>query len=225
MATWPGYLAAKRKHLPQPSRRRGRWPDGHRRNRRFLWARHRAIFWCAKAAGASCPRPAPRASAGGVYVADGVLHDETGGDDPALDLRPIATLPGRHNWQNAACAWAAARAAGAAPDAIARAMASYPGLAHRQERIAEVNGVAFVNDSKATNGESAARALDCYDNIYWIVGGQAKSDGLAPTLDHLARVRRAYVIGEAADALRRRARRARAGAPVGHAGARRPRRL
>ncbi len=136
---------------------------------------------------------------GGVYVADGVLHDETGGGDPALDIRPIATLPGRHNWQNAACAWAAARAAGAVAADVARAMASYPGLAHRQERIAEINGVTFVNDSKATNGESAARAIECYDNIYWIVGGKPKSDGLIPTLDRLAPVRRAYAIGEAAD--------------------------
>ncbi len=135
---------------------------------------------------------------GGVYVADGVLHDETGGGDPKLDLRPIATLPGRHNWQNAACAWAAARAAGADAAGIAAAMARYPGLAHRQERIAAVNNIAFVNDSKATNGESAARALECYDNIYWIVGGQAKSDGLAPCLDRLAPVRRAYAIGAAA---------------------------
>ncbi len=136
---------------------------------------------------------------GGVYVTDGVLHDETGGDDPALEIGAIATLPGRHNWQNAACAWAAARAAGAAPEDIAAAMATYPGLAHRQEWIAEIRGVAFVNNSKATNGKSAARALDCYDNIYWIIGGQAKSDGLAPTLDHLAPVRQAYAIGAAAD--------------------------
>jgi UDP-N-acetylmuramoylalanine--D-glutamate ligase len=72
-------------------------------------------------------------------------------------------------------------------------------LPHRQERIAEIGGVSFVNDSKATNGDSAARALACYEAIYWIAGGKAKDDGLGKSLEWLQAVRRAYLIGEAAE--------------------------
>jgi len=136
---------------------------------------------------------------GGIYVMDGVLYDETLGADSAVaDLHRAAALPGTHNWQNAAAAYAAARAAGASAEDIARGIETYPGLPHRQERLGEVAGVAFVNDSKATNGESAARALACYEAIYWIAGGRAKADGLGPAVDWLHGVRRAYLIGEAA---------------------------
>jgi UDP-N-acetylmuramoylalanine--D-glutamate ligase len=137
---------------------------------------------------------------GGVYVLDGVLHDETAGAARAvMDLRAATTLPGLHNWQNAAAAYAAARAAGASPADIARGLTTYPGLPHRQERIGEVQGVAFINDSKATNGDSAANALACYEAIYWIAGGKPKDDGLGRAVEWLQGVRRAYLIGEAAE--------------------------
>jgi UDP-N-acetylmuramoylalanine--D-glutamate ligase len=137
---------------------------------------------------------------GGVYVIDGLLYDETAGaGGPVIDLRGAPNLPGTHNWQNAAAAYAAAHAAGASPEAISRGLATYPGLPHRQERIAEIKGVTFVNDSKATNGDSAARALACYEAIYWIAGGKPKDDGLGKSLEWLQAVRRAYLIGEAAE--------------------------
>ena len=141
------------------------------------------------------------AVAGGVYVEAGILIDDTDGKTVSvIDLRPVATLPGRHNGQNTAAAYAAARAAGIRPDAIATAIHTYPGLAHRQERIAVIDDIAYVNDSKATNADAAARALVCYDCIFWIAGGQAKAGGITAVEPHLSRVRRAFLIGEAADA-------------------------
>ncbi len=135
----------------------------------------------------------------GVYVKDAHLVDAT--LDPALnvfDLENAPTLQGTHNWQNAAAAYAVARAFKIAQGDFAEALETFPGLAHRQEIVLEIGPVLFVNDSKATNGASAARALASYDNIYWIVGGKAKDDGLTATMAQLDRVKRAYLIGEAA---------------------------
>src|SRR5690606_11406585 len=114
----------------------------------------------------------------GVFVADGILYDALLGAADLCDLRAIPTLPGSHNWQNAAAAYAVARAIGIAPDGIIAALARYPGLPHRMEQVALIGGVRYVNDSKATNVEAAARALACYDTIYWIAGGQSKGEGL-----------------------------------------------
>ena len=133
----------------------------------------------------------------GVFVRDGMLFDEEGA---VIDLRLIRTLPGEHNWQNAAAAYTALLALGMDRDAIADAMRSYPGLPHRQEMVAEVDGVRFVNDSKATNADAAARALGSYDSVYWIAGGRPKEDGLSAVLPFLERVRHVYLIGEAEDA-------------------------
>jgi UDP-N-acetylmuramoylalanine--D-glutamate ligase len=113
-------------------------------------------------------------------------------------LRSIATLPGAHNWQNAAAAYAVSRALGMDAATIAGRMAGFPGLAHRQELVATIGGVRYVNDSKATNGAAAARALACYETIHWIAGGVAKEDGLAPVTPYLGHVAHAYLIGEAA---------------------------
>jgi len=136
---------------------------------------------------------------GGVYATDGVLIDDTDGAAvPALDLRAVATLPGRHNWQNAAAAYAAARAIGIAPPVIAQCIRSYPGLKHRQEQVTVVDGIRFINDSKATNADAAAKALASYDTIYWIAGGKPKEGGLDVLYPHLGRVRRGFLIGEAA---------------------------
>ena len=116
-----------------------------------------------------------------------------------LSLDSAVALPGVHNAQNAAAAFAAARALGLDPDRVAQAIASYPGLAHRQERVATVDGVLFVNDSKATNGDAASKALACYDSIYWIAGGLAKEGGIAGLDPFWPRIRHAYLIGKAAD--------------------------
>jgi UDP-N-acetylmuramoylalanine--D-glutamate ligase len=138
--------------------------------------------------------------ADGVYVADGILIDDQNGDaKPVVDLSSIVTLTGRHNWQNAAAAYAAACALGLDSTLIATAFESYPGLPHRLELVAMIDGVRYINDSKATNGEAAAVALACFGSIYWIAGGQAKEDGLTPTLNALGGVHAAFLIGEAQD--------------------------
>jgi UDP-N-acetylmuramoylalanine--D-glutamate ligase len=107
------------------------------------------------------------------------------------------SLQGPHNGQNVVAAVAAARALGIGDAAIAKALLSYHGLPHRMERVAERNGVLFVNDSKATNPNSAAPALAAYPKIHWILGGLPKSDDLDPCEPFLDHVRAAYTIGEA----------------------------
>ncbi len=136
---------------------------------------------------------------GGVFVVDGHLVDDTTGSaESVIDVTRLPRLPGRHNWQNIAAAYAAACALGLARGEIAAGIASFPGLAHRQETIATVAGARYVNDSKATNADAAATALACYDNIYWIAGGIAKEGGIAALAPLFPRVRRAFLIGQAA---------------------------
>jgi len=137
---------------------------------------------------------------GGVWVEDGRLIDGLDGDGTmVLDLREAPALPGIHNWQNAAAAYAAARAAGVGREAAVAAIRSFPGLRHRQELVAEIGGIRFVNDSKATNADAAVRALACYRPIYWIAGGRPKPGGLAGVEPELHRVAHAFLIGEASD--------------------------
>jgi UDP-N-acetylmuramoylalanine--D-glutamate ligase len=126
----------------------------------------------------------------------GVLHEPAGTE---FDLSGFTHLRGAHNWQNAACAWGAMRSLGLKPDAVAAAMATFPGLAHRMEILAQRGRVLFVNDSKATNADAAARALATFDPIYWIAGGQAKSGGIEKLADHFPGIAKAYLIGESAD--------------------------
>ncbi|MFQ5351433.1 MAG: UDP-N-acetylmuramoyl-L-alanine--D-glutamate ligase, partial [Thermoanaerobaculia bacterium] len=138
---------------------------------------------------------------GGVYVKDGWLVDDTRGHrERTINLAGIPTLPGSHNAQNAAAAYAAAAAVGMDRETAARRMSAYPGLAHRQELVDVVDGVLFVNDSKATNAEATARALDTYDKVYWIAGGRAKEGGIASLRQYFPRIRHAYLIGETGEA-------------------------
>ncbi|MEP3113582.1 UDP-N-acetylmuramoyl-L-alanine--D-glutamate ligase [Nisaea sp.] len=120
------------------------------------------------------------------------------GGETLHDLSAAHTLPGAHNHQNAAAAFAAARAAGIGGDVIAQAINSFPGLAHRQELVTECGGVRYVNDSKATNADATERALGCYAPIYWVAGGLAKEGGIAPLKPYFPRIRHAFLIGEAA---------------------------
>ena len=116
------------------------------------------------------------------------------------DLPAEPSLPGGHNRENAVAATAAARAAGVPDEAIAEALLSFPGVAHRLELVAELDGVRFVNDSKATNTAAARRALAAYDApVHVILGGSRKGESFAE-LAHEARGR-AYLIGETADEL------------------------
>lgn len=116
----------------------------------------------------------------------------------SIDLRPIPGLPGAHNHQNAACAYAACRSLGLAPRQIEAGFASFKGLPHRSQIVGTANGVTFVNDSKATNVDSAAKALQAFDRIRWIAGGLEKEGGLAALTPHLGGVRKAYLIGRSA---------------------------
>jgi UDP-N-acetylmuramoylalanine--D-glutamate ligase len=136
---------------------------------------------------------------GGVYIRAGHLIDDLDGKAAIiLDLKDAPHLPGSHNAQNAAAGYAAARMLGVDSAACAAGIKSFPGLAHRQELIATIDGVRYVNDSKATNADAAEKALACYDDIYWITGGRAKEDGIDALAPLFPRIRRAFLIGEAA---------------------------
>jgi UDP-N-acetylmuramoylalanine--D-glutamate ligase len=115
------------------------------------------------------------------------------------DVSGIGSLRGLHNAQNAACATAAALALGIDPAAIQAGLRSFPGLAHRMEEVGRRGHVLFVNDSKATNADSAAQALACFNDIFWIAGGKAKTGGIESLRKFFPRIRKAYLIGEAAD--------------------------
>jgi len=118
----------------------------------------------------------------------------------SVDLRAIKGLPGVHNHQNACCAYAACRSLGLAPKMIEEAMRTFKGLPHRSQVIAEAGGVAYVNDSKATNVDAALMALMAFKNIRWICGGLEKDGGLSGLKQGLPHVAKAYVIGREAAA-------------------------
>jgi UDP-N-acetylmuramoylalanine--D-glutamate ligase len=124
-------------------------------------------------------------------------HREILEDYPPGNQSLWPSLQGPHNLQNAELASSVAQALGVPLDTIHDAFRTYPGLPHRMEHIREIDGVLFVNDSKATNAEAAAPALAAYPRIRWIVGGQAKSEDLGAMVDHLDHVVTAYTIGEA----------------------------
>ncbi|VBB68879.1 UDP-N-acetylmuramoylalanine--D-glutamate ligase [invertebrate metagenome] len=137
----------------------------------------------------------------GVHVRDGFLWDHTNGGTTAVaNLATAMALPGQHNQQNAAAAFATARVLGIKPSVIAAALQTFPGLAHRQELVAVIDGVRYVNDSKATNADAAEKAMTCYDTLYWIAGGQAKEGGITALAPFFSRVRHAFLIGEASPA-------------------------
>jgi UDP-N-acetylmuramoylalanine--D-glutamate ligase len=141
-----------------------------------------------------------RPLARGLYVdAERTLWVAHAGKERRIaDLNGIGALRGAHNAQNAACATAAALALGISPEAIAHALSTFPGLAHRMEQVGRKDAVLFVNDSKATNADAAARALASFDDIFWIAGGVPKAGGIADLAPYFARIRKAYLIGEAA---------------------------
>ncbi len=136
----------------------------------------------------------------GVYVQDGILFDCLGEREIRVgDLAGADALRGTHNWQNAAAAYAAARYFGHKSGDILAALKSFPGLAHRMEPLAKIGPVRFVNDSKGTNADAAAHALQSYNNIFWIAGGRAKSGGIESLMPFFGRIRHAFLIGEAAE--------------------------
>ena len=146
------------------------------------------------------PMSVERRLADGVSGPDGVITLKRQGEEIArIDLGGARALRGKHNWQNACAALAACAALGLDEASIAAGMMSFPGLAHRMEEVGRLGKVIFINDSKATNADAAGRALAAFPAIYWIAGGRPKAGGIAELAPLFAHVRRAYLIGEAAD--------------------------
>lgn len=134
-----------------------------------------------------------------VFARKGFLAEwRKGRQIASIDLRAVAGLPGAHNHQNACAAYGAARALGIAPKLIEGALQSFAGLAHRSQLVGERAGVRFVNDSKATNADAAAKALQAFARIRWIAGGQGKEGGIAGLQPHFGSVVKAYLIGQSA---------------------------
>jgi UDP-N-acetylmuramoylalanine--D-glutamate ligase len=124
--------------------------------------------------------------------ADFCLRDAAG---VIADLRNARALPGRHNAQNAAAVFALARKLGLDDTTIRAGIGNFPGLPHRQELIGEIDGVRYINDSKATNADAASRALSCYDKIIWIAGGIAKEGGIESLKPFFPRIAHSLLIG------------------------------
>ena len=142
--------------------------------------------------------------ADGITVRNGVIATVAAGAEEAVaSLDGIKTLRGAHNAQNAAAAVAVVRILGLDNRTIAGGLASFPGLPHRLEEVGRIGRVIFVNDSKATNADAAARALSSFNHIYWIVGGRPKSDGIAGLESLFPRVAKAFLIGESAETFAR----------------------
>ena len=146
------------------------------------------------------PISAGKAMGRGVYALQGVLYDATGERVVEVaDILRARSLPGRHNWQNAAAAYAAARAIGIPMQDAVDGLMTFPGLAHRMETVGKLGKVRFVNDSKATNADAARQAMSSYPKFYWIAGGVAKAGGIDDLKDLFPRIAKAYLIGEAAE--------------------------
>lgn len=130
---------------------------------------------------------------------DGLLKDRYYGGFE-YDLKQIPRLKGRHNWQNIAAAYAVLRYFDLKPEKIMEAVHSFPGLPHRLEVVGKRNDITFINDSKATNADAAERALEPFDDIYWILGGKPKSGGIDSLERFFPKVVHAFLIGEAQQA-------------------------
>lgn len=137
---------------------------------------------------------------------EGVFADGTaivlargGTHDKLFDVDSVASLKGAHNAQNVCAVVASLLKLGADPTQLGAAICSFPGLAHRMEPVGTIANVAFVNDSKATNADAAARALGSYQRIYWIAGGRAKSDGIDGLNGFFSQIVKTYLVGEAED--------------------------
>ncbi len=162
--------------------------------------------WCAAAADrieragkrlvrVSVRRPLPD----GLYVEAEKIMQAAGGTARAIaHIGSIGSLRGVHNAQNAACSVGVALTLGLSTQSIQQGLVSFPGLAHRMEQVGRQGRVLFVNDSKATNADSTAQALACFSDMFWIAGGKPKTGGLSTLTGFFPRIRKAYLIGEAA---------------------------
>jgi UDP-N-acetylmuramoylalanine--D-glutamate ligase len=136
----------------------------------------------------------------GVFADGEALVGVTGTDAaPLANLSGIGSLRGAHNAQNAAAAVAIALALNVSPDEIRSGLHTFPGLPHRMEEVGRIGDALFINDSKATNADSTEKALRSFDDIFWILGGKAKEGGIEPLAPYFPKIRKAYLIGAAAD--------------------------
>lgn len=143
---------------------------------------------------------AKRPLASGIYAADATLYSVSdAGVTSVAGLHGIGSLRGAHNAENAAAAVATVRALGIDNATIAGGLVSFAGLPHRMEEVGRRGRVLFVNDSKATNADAAAKALASFERIYWIAGGRQKEGGIESLTDFFPRIAKAYLIGEAAE--------------------------
>jgi UDP-N-acetylmuramoylalanine--D-glutamate ligase len=137
--------------------------------------------------------------ADGIYVEyETILRASGGARSEIARLGGIGSLRGLHNAQNAACAAACALALGISNEVLQRGLRSFPGLMHRMEQVGRRDHVLFVNDSKGTNADAAAHALSSFSDIFWIAGGKPKQGGISGLTEFFPRIRKAYLIGEAA---------------------------
>jgi UDP-N-acetylmuramoylalanine--D-glutamate ligase len=139
------------------------------------------------------------ATKNGVSAVNGLLIDHRQSNEVILDLTSAKSLPGRHNWQNAVVAYALCQSMGLTNEQIVSGLLSFGGLEHRQEFVARIGKTTFINDSKATNADAASRALSCYDDIFWIVGGRSKEGGINELLSCLNPIRQAFLVGESSE--------------------------
>lgn len=136
----------------------------------------------------------------GVFIEGDTLIVKRNGEEHRFpDLDRIPSLKGKHNYQNTCAAFAALMTCGLNVDDIWSAVQTFPGLHHRQFLVRTINGVTYVNDSKATNAASAAVALGCRNNVYWIVGGRKKKNGLDGLEEFFSRIKHAFLIGESTE--------------------------
>jgi UDP-N-acetylmuramoylalanine--D-glutamate ligase len=161
----------------------------------------RAIADACEARGVNVARVSVEPLNGKGVFADGeTLVGVTASDAaPVANLSGIGSLRGAHNAQNAAAAVAVALALGISPEEIRAGLHTFPGLPHRMEEVGRIGSALFVNDSKATNADSTEKALKSFDDILWILGGKAKEGGIEPLASYFPKIRRAYLIGAAAD--------------------------
>tara|TARA_Y100001970_G_scaffold294367_1_gene451763 strand:- start:8256 stop:9644 length:1389 start_codon:yes stop_codon:yes gene_type:complete len=129
----------------------------------------------------------------GISFSNGFLYED---GKRVCCIKKIPSLIGKHNAQNAAVAWAVVRAAGVSKESARKGISDFPGLEHRMESVSEIHGVRFINDSKATNPEAAARALDTFSSIYWIAGGRAKCNDISPLKKSIKSVKHVFLFGE-----------------------------
>ncbi|WP_108881324.1 UDP-N-acetylmuramoyl-L-alanine--D-glutamate ligase [Anderseniella sp. Alg231-50] len=160
--------------------------------------------WCVEIAAAAAKHTALSSFSVGAKEAtvqsDGDTVSDTR-DGTSVSLSQARALRGEHNAQNACAAYIIAHRLGLDAGQIEQGLNSFPGLEHRMEEIGSAGRVVFINDSKATNADAAAKALSSFKRIYWIAGGQAKQGGIAPLQPHFDRIAKAYLIGQDAPLL------------------------